>query len=300
MSRPDATDSRAMGAREAGPDAPPDAPPGETIPLRLVGVGPQRTGSTWLDRQLRRHPALALPTHVKETFFFDRHHARGLADYRAHFASAVGAWAEVAPTYFDDPDVPARIARVAPGVRAVIPLRDPVARAISLWQHHLRKGRVPPDFWAASEILPRILTAGDYATHLARWTDVLGEDRVLVLLLKDIHRDPQGAMDAITTFAGIGPIGVPPEEHAPVNTASAPRFPRVAALGARAVTRLRDARLHRVVEAGKALGLAGVYRGGGPPPGLSDADRRRLAERYAPHIEAVERRLGRPTGWSRR
>ena len=59
----------------------------DAIPLRLVGVGPQRTGSTWLDVQLRRHPELALPAHVKETFFFDRHWSRGLDDYRAHFAS---------------------------------------------------------------------------------------------------------------------------------------------------------------------------------------------------------------------
>ena len=263
------------------------------IPLQLVGVGPQRTGSTWLDAQLRRHPDLALPRHVKETFFFDRHWARGLGDYRAHFPAEAPVWAEVGPTYFDDPHAPARIASVAPEVRAVIPLRNPVDRAVSLWHHHLRKGRVPADFWAATEVQPRILTAGDYATHLARWTDVLGEDHVLVLLLEDIRTDPQHAMDAITDFAEIARLAVSASASERVNTSSAPRFPRLAALGARAVTVLRDARLHRVVEVGKALGLARVYQGGAPPPALSHADRQRLAARYAPHVEAVEERLGR-------
>ena len=272
---------------------------GETIPLRLVCVGPQRTGSTWWDRQLRRHPDLALPRHVKETFFFDRHWERGLADYRAHFPSAAPAWAEVGPTYFDDPLAPGRIVRVAPEVRAVVTLRDPVQRAVSLWHHHLRKGRVPDDFWRAADAFPSILTAGDYATHLARWEDAVGRNRVLILRLEDIRTRPQAAMDSLTDFAGLSRLPVSDRADQRVNTASVPRFPWLAAWSARAVTTLRDARLHRIVECGKSLGLARVYRGGSPPPDLSEDDRERLATRYAPHIRAVEQRLGRPTGWRR-
>lgn len=267
-----------------------------SIPLALVGVGPQRTGSTWLDQQLRQHPALALPNHVKETYFFDKHWDRGLADYRSHFPADAPAWAEVGPTYFDDPDVPARIASVAPEARAVIPLRDPVRRAVSLWQHHLRKGRVPADFWAAAEVEPRILTAGDYAEHVARWIDTLGADRVLVLVLEEVHADPQAALDAIMTFAELQRIDASDSADAPVNAASAPRFPLLATVAARAVTALRDARLHRLVEVGKRLGLAKVYSGGAVPD-VTDADRQRLADRFAPHVAYIDDLLDRPTGW---
>lgn len=269
----------------------------ESIPLRLVGVGPQRTGSTWLDHQLRRHPDLTLPSHVKETFFFDRHWERGLADYQAHFQASAEAWAEIGPTYFDDPEVPTRILSVAPEVRAVIPLRDPVDRAESLWLHHLRKGRVPADFWVAVETQPRILTAGDYAEHVGRWQTVLGKDRVLVILLDDIHHDPQRVLDRITAFAGLSPLTASTDAEERVNTASSPRFPWLAKAAARAVTTLRDARLHRVVEAGKALGLGRVFGGGIAPPSLAEGDRLRLAERYAPHVAFVDDLLDRPTGW---
>ncbi|MEM1056682.1 MAG: sulfotransferase [Bacteroidota bacterium] len=270
----------------------------ERLPLRLVGVGPQRTGSTWLDQQLRRHPDLAFPTHVKETFFFDRHWSRGLADYRAHFPRGATAWAEIGPTYFDHAEAPARIAEVAPEAAVVVTLRDPVDRAVSLWQHHLRKGRVSRDFWDAAESIPTILTAGDYAEHVSRWQAAFGQDRVLVLLTDDLRGGPQYTLDAITDHVSLPRLGVTADATERVNAASAPRFPLAAKLAARAVTTLRDARLHRVVEVGKKLGLARVYSGGSEaPPTLAPEDREKLAERYAPHVAFVDDLLGRPTGW---
>src|SRR5438552_583612 len=43
--------------------------------IRFFGLGPQRSGSTWLDVCLRQHPQCALPVKTKETFFYDRHFA---------------------------------------------------------------------------------------------------------------------------------------------------------------------------------------------------------------------------------
>ena len=268
-----------------------------TVPLRLLGLGPQRTGSTWLDVQLRRHPELTLPAHVKETYFFDRHWDRGLGDYRRHFASG-DAWAEVGPSYFDHPQVPGRVAAVAPEARAVATLRDPIARAQSLWLHHLRKGRVPNDFWAAAEREPSILGAGDYAEHVGRWREALGEGRVLVLVMEEVHADPAAALRALTDWAGLAPLAPAEDAGERVNAASAPRWPLAAKAAAGAVTLLHRARLHRVVALGKRMGLNKVYGGArGPLPSLNDADRERLADRYAPHVAFVNDLLGRDTGW---
>ena len=277
----------------------------ETLPLRLLGVGPQRTGTTWLDAQLRRHPDLALPAHVKETFFFDRHWDRGLSDYRRHFPApeasapnASGGWAEVAPTYFDAPDVPARVARLAPNARAVIALRDPVDRAVSLYRHHHSKGRVGADFWQAARAFPSILTAGDYAEHVPRWTDALGRDRVLVILLQDISARPDATLRILTDWAGLAPLATAPEALARVNAGGGARFPALASVAARTVAALHHARLHRIVAAGKRLGLDGVYRGAAPPE-VSASVKRELTQRYSPHVDFVETLLSRETGWSR-
>lgn len=270
----------------------------DTVPLRLLGIGPQRTGSTWLDEQLRRHPQLTFPTSVKETYFFDRHWTRGLDDYRSQFPPGSSSWAEIGPSYFDHEEAPSRIATAAPGVRVVATLRDPVDRAVSLWQHHLRKGRVGRDFWSAAEQVPSILGAGEYAGHLPRWHEAVGTNNLLVVLMDDIRRDPQAVLDQITAFVELSHLDASREAKKRVNAASSPRFPLVAKAAARAVTALRDARLHRLVELGKRIGLARVYSGGEAPPTLSEEDRDRLAQRYAPHVRFVDDLLGRPTGWT--
>ena len=180
----------------------------------------------------------------------------------------------------------------------MIPLRDPVDRAVSLFQHHHRKGRVPDDLWRAAETEPSILTAGDYAEHVGRWRETLGEDRVLVVLLDDIETDPAGVLAQITTWAGLSPLAPAEDADRRVNVASAPRWPLAAKLAASAVTALHAARLHRVVALGKRIGLNRVYSGASTePPGITSDDRQRLVERYAPHVAYVEELLGCETGW---
>ena len=78
----------------------------QTPPIHLdfVGIGPQRTASTWLNEMLLRHPSIALPTGVKETKFFDDRFHKGFAWYATHFADPDPSQVrgEIAPTYFDD------------------------------------------------------------------------------------------------------------------------------------------------------------------------------------------------------
>ena len=271
---------------------------GPRFPLRLLGVGPQRTGSSWLDRHLRRHPALAFPEGVKETFFFDRHWDRGATDYEGHFRRAAPGrhWAEIGPTYFDVPEVPARVRDSAPEACVVVTLRDPVERAVSLYQHHFRKGRVPESFWAAEAREPRIVSAGEYARHLPRWLNALGEDRVIVVLLDDVEATPEAVLASVLGAAGLDSRGASAEPGR-VNAGSRPRYPALAGAAARTATALRDRRLHGLVEAGKRLGLGRVYRGGGDPPAVSRETRERLADHYALDIAFVERLTGRTLPW---
>ena len=49
----------------------------------FIGVGPPRTGTTWLDKILRGH--VNLPARQKETLFFDVRYERGIHWYLRHF-----------------------------------------------------------------------------------------------------------------------------------------------------------------------------------------------------------------------
>ena len=61
-----------------------------TKQVGLVGVGPQRTGTSWLHAQLSRHSRLCFPRRVKETFFFDERFHKGLEWYWSHFYHCSG------------------------------------------------------------------------------------------------------------------------------------------------------------------------------------------------------------------
>lgn len=262
----------------------------------VLGVGPQRTGSTWLHEQLSQHPALCFPHNVKETFFFDRHYGRGFDWYAWHFghAAAEQVLVEIGPTYFDDEAVPERVYEANPDCRIIVTLREPVARARSLYQHHLRKGRVSGSFSEAAEQMPRILTAGHYAEHVGRWISVFGRDHLHIVLLDDIRRTPVEALSGVCDFLGI-PVLAPTEQaFAKTNAASMPRFPWLAAQAARAVTALRSRRFHRIVEWGKALGLNRVYQGNDALPQLTTQETERVQDQFAPDVEYVERLTGRP------
>ena len=116
----------------------------ESFQLSFLAVGPGRSGTTWLHEALSYHPGLCLPSNVKETMFFDRHHGKGLSWYADHFKHRLAGQlcGEEGPTYFQVPQAPERIKEANPQCRIIITIRDPVSRTLSGYRHHLSKGRV--------------------------------------------------------------------------------------------------------------------------------------------------------------
>jgi len=272
--------------------------------LDFVGIGPQRTGTTWLYKTLRQHPALYLPEALKETKYFDRRFDRGQEWYARYFESSRDGQlcGEIAPTYFDVPEVPDRVCRTVPSCDILISLRHPAERAFSLYLHHLRKGRVSGSFRDAVEQKPRILQSGRYATHIPRWLSTFGREQVHVLFLQDVKERPQEVLNQICTWLGVEPMRLPDQADQKVNAASMPRFPWLARIASLLTVQLHSAGLHRVVEFGKRLGLRSVFFAGGEDemPSLSAEDRAFLIAEYESDIEYVEEVTGRSLSHWRR
>lgn len=268
----------------------------EPFLLDFVSVGPQRTGTSWLHQILKQHPQICCPQDVKETLFFDRDYSHGIAWYAEYFCHRrpEQICGEIAPTYFDVAAIPDRIYAVNPDCKILINLRHPVQRALSLYHHHLSKGRVQGSFSEAIVQLPRILTAGRYATHIPRWLDRFGPDQVQFLLLEDIELDPTSALHSVYRFLNIPAIELPPSGQEKFGAAVMPTYPQLAKLAAQTATWLRRHRLHKVAEFGKALGLKQVYAGQTANlPGLTLEETDRLFEQYQPDSHFVERLLHR-------
>lgn len=268
----------------------------EPFRLDFVGVGPQRTGTSWLHQVLLCHPQLCFPKDVKETMFFDLHYEQGIAWYAAYFnhRQAGQLCGEIGPTYFDSAAAAERIHQLNPNCQIIINLRDPISRAWSSYRHHLAKGRTRGTFDEAIRQIPQIVEAGRYARHIPRWLQTFDEERVAFVLFEDIDSRPAAVLSSICTFLGVTAIALPEKAKERISAASMPRFPRLAGIVSRGAAWLRAHRLHKVNELGKALGLTRVYTGGRdtlatPTPHI----RLRLLETYEADIAFVESLMGR-------
>lgn len=125
-----------------------------TAPLRawphFIIIGAQRSGTSSLFHMLKRHPQIKKPI-VNEIHFFDNHYQRGTWWYRAHFARRKTlrqarhprVTFDKTPFLLFSPEAPRRVAETLPDVRLVVLLRNPVDRALSNFrkahQHGLEK-----------------------------------------------------------------------------------------------------------------------------------------------------------------
>jgi Sulfotransferase domain len=124
------------------------------LPSALI-IGAQRSGSTSLFNYLAQHPDV-LPPLGKEIHYFDLHYARGLRWYRGRFPFAhrlrpPAITVDASPYYLAHPLAPERAHRLLPEVRLVALLRNPIERAFSHYQHEVRDGRESLSFHEAIE-----------------------------------------------------------------------------------------------------------------------------------------------------
>lgn len=210
------------------PDAAAPAP--VAPPLRgpdfIIGGAP-KCGTTSLHFILNQHPEIALPTDEVNYFdaddplnwpdFFDMRggelHWLDVSDkgqaarewYRSVYAPLAGhrLLGEDSTRYLFSPIVAQRVRDRLPDARIIFMLRDPVKRAYSQYWHDMKMMRVTAPFERALATMPQIVAGSTYAPHLRHWFEVLGRERVLVLLLEDFQRDNQGVMDRVADFIGV-------------------------------------------------------------------------------------------------
>jgi hypothetical protein len=271
------------------------------LPTGLV-LGPQKTGTSWIQNYLEWRGDVGLPRDVKETWFFDRYWDRGVDWYSASFEAGPEVILEVAPGYFESVEASDRVAKTLGPVPVVCLLREPVARTISLWRHLRRYGMTRFDFGEALDRVPELLESGRYATHLERWFTALGRENVLVLFHDDLSKDPQGTLTRICRHVGLEPRDAPDEllrERA--NAAAAPASHTLAHLGWRTATALRSAGLHHVVEKAKDAGLKPLFFGSPGKrrlPAVPEAAKDRVRAALRDEITRTETLLGVDlTGW---
>lgn len=261
-----------------------------------IFVGPQRTGTSWIDQVLREHPQLCLPKNVKETMFFDKYWDRGLEYYEEFFSDKeVNQKAvEVCPTYFDSLEAPQRIKESYPDATIIFTLREPVDRALSLFRHHAAKGRVSATFSDAAQEFPQIKSAGHYKEHIERWLTYFDRSKVKVFLFDEIGANPQQVYGQFCELFSIEEHQLPEKGERKIGHATMPKYMGLATVFAKGAQFLRRNKLDGIAEFGKKIGLRKVYTGGEEKmPELTADERLNLLSYYQKDLKYTEELLGR-------
>lgn len=212
-------------------------------------AGAPKCATSSLHALLTRHPGIFMCS-PKEPHYFSSD-LPGLAEvsdaagYDALFEAA-GAHAclgEASAFYLMSEDAPKRIHAANPEARIILSLRNPADAARS-WYHQLRDGfrEDQTSFeaaWALQEARaegaqlpsycpePRQLQYREiysYADQVARYLDVFGKDRVLILRFEEIAKTPDIVVARVIEFLGLEPFSTPvalPQK----NTRRQARFP---------------------------------------------------------------------------
>jgi O-antigen biosynthesis protein len=212
------------------------------LPHFLV-IGAQKSGTTALDVNLRKHPGIELVPHfksswlgwenTKETWFFNatapRFGLTTLDDYAALFNDNTKLQGEVCPSY-DRPRPLASIAEAIPDAKLILICREPVSRLESSVNHMMQwhaECHDMDDFfgWSPLRSLEANLQAeladasslgllqmGLYADTVQRVLNRFPPEQLLILVAEEYRQNPQATYDRIAEFLGLRPATISHED----------------------------------------------------------------------------------------
>jgi hypothetical protein len=209
-----------------GPGPFPAVPSGwHTAPPDFVGVGAQKSGTSWWYSLLAQHPGVLVPKAVdprlqKELHYFDKFwdpqvSRDDVESYQRYFPRPIGALSgEWTPRYMTDAWTIPLLARAAPATKILVLLRDPVDRYLSGFNHSLQRG-LPRGPGTATDAFYR----GLYATQLRSVLDHFDPSQVLVQQYESCRRSPADELLRTLSFLGLDAPPQLPVFDKPVNAA---------------------------------------------------------------------------------
>ncbi len=181
-------------------------------PPDFIGVGTQRSGTTWWFRTLLLHPAVNPPhSQIKELHFFRRFGAgqmgrKDVERYWENFPHVPGQVSgEWTPRYMHDFWTPRLIRRAAPDAKLLVMFRDPVER--------MRSG-IPKEFdrdptQLEEDVVSDAVERGRYASQLRYLREQHPDAQVLIIQYEKCVADPEFQYRRTLEFLGVDPDAAP-------------------------------------------------------------------------------------------
>ncbi|MFG0330802.1 MAG: sulfotransferase family protein [Phycisphaerales bacterium] len=197
----------------------PQAPGRRTAPPDFVGIGTQKSGTSWWASLIEEHPEVTPNLfNRKEMHYFTHFFETPMTDeaieaYHAAFARPEGQLCgEWTPNYMASPYTMALLRRAAPDARLLVLVRDPVDRYASGFNHELKQrygGVIGPA--ARLRVIKKYalrkesIWNGMYAAQMDIVLRHFPRERVLVLQYEQCRSKPEAMIRKTYAFLGIDP-----------------------------------------------------------------------------------------------
>lgn len=178
----------------------------------FLGIGAQKSGTTWLNANLRSHPDIFLAK--DELHYFDQYWWTSLRGYSEVFSERHASVAgEITPAYSILPVHRIRVIRaLRPDLKLIFLMRNPIERAWSQARMNLvtltdrEYEEVSDEEFLDHFTQERSISSikrGDYLQILDNWLTVFPEDQLHVDFFERIADDPQGLLEDVFSFLGV-------------------------------------------------------------------------------------------------
>ena len=167
-----------------------------------LGVGAQRSGTTWLTDLMTQHPGCGLGTNGKKEQHLLHKVGDGVipeSDYLDLFPDDGVRRGDWTPQYLRHSSAPSTAARLVPDAPILVILRDPVER----FRSAMRLAATRKRSWPYPVPITVQTWTGFYADQLAMWAAAVGRDRMRVMVYEEVRRAPQATVDAIWASIGL-------------------------------------------------------------------------------------------------
>ncbi len=266
----------------------------------FIGIGAQRSGTSWVYACLYEHPEICIP--IKEIHFFSRpRYENGTLWYEEHFATcgAGKRCGEFSTSYLYSDVTAERIHKHYPEVKILAILRNPITRALSQYGNAIKGGEIPESmtFTEYYTTEKSVLEQGLYAKQLSSYYKYFDPSHILTLIYEDNKKDPEAFIKNIYAFLGVSTDFVPSMLHESINVTRVPKNIALEKHMHHFSEFLRRSRLDYLVHLVRRSGLPNVVRRLNTKPAKKEEkpvfDRATLIAYFREDTTELSRMLGR-------
>ena len=184
----------------------------------FIIIGAQKSGTSSLYYYLSQHPRLKMSVE-KEIHYYNYYlqHGKGLGWYKSFFPLRLRSHGkktgEASPNYLYSEKAPAELKKDLADVKLLVLLRNPIERAYSEYNMHVRQLK-RKDFPASfEEALSNdnlslegsrlYLIRGLYAERIKNWLKYFNRDQFLFIKSEDFFKDPKKTLNDVYEFLEI-------------------------------------------------------------------------------------------------